>query len=121
MHGLIAAFTVTDHRDGNRLNNQRSNLRACTHSQNGCNRAKLRATASQYKGVRLLEGKWAAEIRLDGKRAYLGRFLTEEDAAIEYNRAALKIHGEFARLNVIQGCRSDGMQEVLDSGRACLV
>ncbi len=39
-----------DHRDNDGLNNQKSNLRSCTNSQNAMNQKKTRGT-SKYKGV----------------------------------------------------------------------
>ena len=33
---------------------------------------------------------------------YLGRFPTEEAAALAYNEMALQFHGEFAKLNVVK-------------------
>ena len=35
------------------------------------------------------------------KEIHLGHFKTKEEAAIAYNNAAIKYHGEFASLNVI--------------------
>lgn len=37
------------------------------------------------------------------KKVMLGRFKTEREAYMAYNLAAIKYHGEFARLNQIQG------------------
>ncbi len=36
--GLTGTFPFVDHLDGNGLNNQRSNIRRCTHRENGINR-----------------------------------------------------------------------------------
>lgn len=98
-----------DHVDGDGLNNQRSNLRVCTGSQNQHNQRPQKGGSSQYKGVsRDREtGKWAAQIRGDkvsdchrrGKLIFLGYFEAEIDAARCYDKAAMKYHGEFARPN----------------------
>ena len=60
-----------------------------------------RKTSSQYKGVTLEKksGKWIAQIRIDGKRKYLGIFTSEEEAAMAYDLKAEEAHGEFAVLN----------------------
>ncbi len=93
-----------DHIDGDRLNNQRSNLRVCTHQQNHQNRHTPQSKCSPYKGVKrrsLVGGgySWQARIKIDGKETFLGAYKTEIEAAQAYNRAAVEHFGEFARLN----------------------
>lgn len=90
-----------DHIDCNPYNNQRSNLRPCTYSQNSANRAKWRKSASKYKGVSWItqNAKWRASICVRRHMIYLGNYTTEEAAARAYNKAALEHFGEFAHLN----------------------
>ncbi len=93
-----------DHIDGNGLNNQKSNLRLCTNSQNSMNKGKRNEnTSSKYKGVYYVKAakSYRAEIQKDGKKKVLYGFKTQEEAALAYNKAAIELHGEFARLNVI--------------------
>lgn len=91
----------TDHIDGNGLNNQRSNLRIATHSQNGKNRGKCNNNTSGFKGVswNKKNKRWQANIKINGKRKYLGEFTSKELAHIAYCEACTKYHGEFANLN----------------------
>lgn len=93
---------VVDHKNGDGLDNRRSNLRICTQGKNSLNRRKNKnGKQSQYKGVWINGNKWAATLRVSGKNHYIGKFLTERDAALAYNDMAIKYFGEFANLNII--------------------
>lgn len=91
---------IVDHKDGNKLNNTRVNLRVATRSQNEMNKKKA-AGRSQYKGVSFdtQRQKWRSYITVNKKRKHLGYFDQEWDAAQAYNEAALDNYGEFAILN----------------------
>jgi hypothetical protein len=90
-----------DHRNCNSLDNRRDNLRNVTHAENMRNRRKRKNTSSRYIGVWFdkKRNKWTAQIRYNGRKIWLGRFDSEIDAAKAYDAAAIKYHGEFARLN----------------------
>ena len=79
---------MTDHRDGDGCNNQRENLRFVTNRQNQQNR-KHQNSSSQYPGVCWYkrDEKWQAEIRINNKYKYLGRFATELEAFEVYEQA----------------------------------
>lgn len=107
MHRLILKpwfKNEVDHKDGNGLNNTRSNIRECTGSQNQMNRIHKNATG--FRGVTPRHCSFVAYIRILGKKTWLGTFKTALDAAKAYNAAAIKHHGEFAGLNPIP--ESDG-------------
>ena len=107
MHRFVlgaGAGVCVDHKDGNGLNNQRSNLRICTTAENSRNQHhKQGGTSSQYRGVyqRKDYAKWCARIGVAGKRIFLGDFDCESAAARAYNEAALRYFGEFACPNEI--------------------
>ncbi|MCK5611537.1 HNH endonuclease [Candidatus Pacearchaeota archaeon] len=108
MHRRILGKAVkglkSDHRDRNGLNNQRYNLRICTHAENMRNRRIQCNNKSGYKGVswNRREKKWLAQIKFNGKTIYLGRYFCLIKAAEAYDAAAEKYYGEFARLNFPQ-------------------
>lgn len=92
-----------DHIDRDPLNNQRSNLRACSYAANMANSGKRRgATSSRFKGVywSRAAGKWAANIKVNRRIRYLGVFTSEEDAARAYDVAAREAFGEHAHANL---------------------
>lgn len=109
---------MIDHRDCNPLNNQKHNLRFATCSQNQMNKKSRENSTSKYKGVWLYFKKscfikkdktvsskvykyWYSGISYNKKHIFLGMFKDEIKAALAYNEAAKKYHGEFALLNII--------------------
>ena len=92
-----------DHIDGNSLNNDINNLRMVTKSQNAMNRKSRKNSSSIYKGVcwDKIRNKWVVHITINKKLKYLGRFINEKEAALVYNEAAIKYHGEYAKLNEV--------------------
>lgn len=87
-----------DHDDGNTLNNQKHNLRICTHTENLRNQV---SSVKKYKGTEYKpkDKRFNAYIRVDKKSISLGYYKTEETAAYAYNVAALYYFKEFANLN----------------------
>lgn len=104
VHRLVAECFLTktgvtiDHIDGNITNNHFSNLRWCTRSQNAFN-AKNKSGVSRFKGVTRCGTRWRSYITVDGKQTHLGCFATEEEAGKAYNEYAVKVMGDFAKLN----------------------
>ena len=93
---------VIDHIDLNKSNNKINNLRIATLNENKWNQNKTKIkTTSKYKGVHWCkrDKKWIATICCNGKRGAIGHYETELQAAQAYNKEALKLHGEFAKLN----------------------
>ncbi len=97
---------IVDHIDGDPLNNQRSNLRLATISQNNRNvRKRKTPSSSGYKGVSKTkkQTKWYASIKFNKKSYNLGLYDLEEDAAKAYDKKALEFFGEFANINFKKG------------------
>jgi hypothetical protein len=98
LFGLTSNPKEVDHINHNKLDNQRANLRPATRAQNHRNKA-IRPDRA-FKGIEQQAGKWRARITVNGRLVYLGGgFDTNEGAAREYDRAAIRLHGEFAFLN----------------------
>lgn len=95
--GVLPTSPV-DHVNRNNADNRFRNLRLCSTSQNNANRKFTNLTG--YRGVyRVSGGKYLAQIRKNGKLHHLCRTKCSFCAAKEYNKAAIRLHGEFATLN----------------------
>ena len=97
-----------DHKNGDGLDNQRLNLRQTTHAQN-CRNQRMQSTGrktSRFKGVgKASPNRWRARIRINGKLVDLGHFEDEVEAAKAYNIAAIKLFGEYSKLNLGLECQ----------------
>lgn len=107
--GIDDPKIFVDHRDGDGLNNQRSNLRIASNRENCQNKGKNKNNTTGFKGVSIKKdgnlityqaslGINTSKIR---KTIYGGRFKTPEEAAIKYNELARIHHGEFAYQNPV--------------------
>lgn len=96
------AGTIVDHKNGNHLDNRRTNLRLASKAQNAVNTGKLVTNGSGYKGVVKHGKKFRAFVHKDKKTIYLGTFGTAKEAACEYNRASKKLFGKFAKANKLK-------------------
>lgn len=104
MHRLIMDLPegmVIDHIDGNGLDNREKNLRVCSQKQNLYNRKVQSNNKLGVKGVRWNKHKnrFEPNITVDGKKIYLGRYKTVEEASEAYKKAAIKHFGEYAHAN----------------------
>jgi hypothetical protein len=104
MHRMITSAPLgmkVDHINHDALDNRKSNLRVCTHSQNHMNRVKLSGTSSLYKGVTWNKAlrKWKAYISYQGKFRHIGYFDNEIHAAISYDLWSHDLFGQYALAN----------------------
>lgn len=89
-----------DHRDGNGLNNQRSNLRFCDDSQNCQNHAIQKNNTSGVTGVCWYKKDrlWVSKINCRRRTYFLGSFKNKSDAISARMFAEELIFGEFRRV-----------------------
>ena len=104
LHRLIVGAQPTeivDHKNHDKRDCRRSNLRLCTAEQNNAG-MRPRPGTSRYKGVSWVaaRGLWETRLGVGGKKRFLGYHATERDAALAYDEAAKTYHGEFAYLNL---------------------
>lgn len=88
----------TDHINGNKLDNQRKNLRTCTQSQNNANTILRKDNSSGYRGVvwHKKDKRWQVQIIVNGKMHYLGQYKKLEQAVKVQQENFKKKFGEFA-------------------------
>lgn len=100
-NGYMPEFV--DHIDGNPRNNNATNLRQATRSQNMINRKTQKNNKAGRVGVDYMPngGVWRAQIHKDGKKIYLGTFGTIIDAVAERMRAERELHGEYSRARML--------------------
>ncbi len=106
MHRLILEYGgadlkgwLVDHRDCDRLNNRRENLRRATRLDNARNKKISASNSSGYKGVRRFGRKWEAFYKTEYGQTHIGMFKSAEDAAKAYDMYTRQAFGEFASCN----------------------
>jgi hypothetical protein len=90
---------LLDHENRVKKDNRIVNLRIATYSQNGANCKGQDGKTSSHKGVswHKRDKRWRVVL---GKK-HVGNYLTEDEAAVAYNKAATERYGEFARVNTL--------------------
>ena len=98
---------VVDHKNRNRFDNRKCNLRIATKQQNNINRAAARSNRLGVKGVSFnkRQNRYEARICVGGRRIYLGSHATLDGAREIREKAEEDLFGEFAYR---EGCLFDG-------------
>ena len=100
MHRIILKTPIgkiTDHIDGDGLNNLRNNLRIVAHCENSRNRGVNKNNTSGIKGVYKRGKKWVANIRFNYKLIHLATWFSKEEAMEIRKKAVLKYFKQYAR------------------------
>lgn len=103
MHRLILNCPKThevDHKNMDRLDNRKENLRIATRSQNRNNQKLSKNNTTGFKGIYYNKKRksWESFIKANNKHIYLGKFNSPQDAHDAYKCAAILYFGEFARV-----------------------
>lgn len=103
-HRMVWAFhngrmphSDIDHINHIKTDNRIENLREASRVQNSFNRGAPKHNTSGVKGVHFdkVNGKWVAQICVNGKTKKIGRFTDIQDAANAYRAESEKHYGEF--------------------------
>lgn len=105
MHRIITGATEgvqVDHKNGDKLDNRRLNLRLCSAAGNARNVGRRRTNKSGFTGISWNKSvqKWSAYIYIDNKQKYLGYFHDKRVAVFVREQMARIWHGDFAKLNI---------------------
>ena len=97
LHQFIGCYNH-DHKNRNKLDNRKSNLRPCTQQENTRNRSKNKNNKSGFTGVYWDKQycKWVAQIKVKQKTIKLGTFDDKIEALIARLKAEKEIYKEFA-------------------------
>ena len=87
-----------DHINGQRGDDRWENLRAADNAQNNSNRGAQSNNKAGVRGVSRWGNRWKVRIRVKGTDYKVGAFDTIEEAAAAYAEAAVRLHGDFARV-----------------------
>jgi hypothetical protein len=86
---------IVDHIDCDRTNNRIENLRACTKSENGMNRAGGYAKTG-LRNVYRRGNKYQVHMKKNGTHHYVGTFDCIDDAVVAASTARAQLFGDFA-------------------------
>lgn len=92
--------SIVDHINGDSMDNRRENLRFSNASFNQMNK-RGSSKISQYKGIGFIKvrSRWCAHIKAAGKNYSCGWYKSEHMAALGYDKASMKHHGEHGLRN----------------------
>jgi hypothetical protein len=106
MHRVILGLDegstrVSDHINGDGLDNRRDNLRACTRAENNTNVPPHSTSSHGYKGLMWdkRRGRYSSCVHVGGERHYVGTSSSSTELALARDIAALRLQGKYAWLN----------------------
>jgi len=102
LHHLILGIEngkgiIIDHKDRNRANNRKYNLRIANSAQNRINSIIRKDNKYGFTGVYNRDNRFYSKITVGGKDIHLGGFDTKKEAIIARINAEIKYYGEFSK------------------------
>jgi hypothetical protein len=91
---------VTDHRNGNKLDNTRNNLRSCLPGQNTFNSKTSGRNKSGYRGICLSRGLWLVQTKR-GETRIRKNFKDFNKAVAFREECVQKLYGDFRGVDTI--------------------
>lgn len=101
----IEGKSIIKYKDNNPLNLKKDNLEVINHQKSHFKSKTPKNNTSGYKGVSWNRNAkaYGVSIKVEGKKKHLGYIRDVYEAALEYNRAAIKYYGEnYAYLNKVE-------------------
>lgn len=101
LHRLITSFPcgLVDHKNHNRLDNRKTNLRPCSMGENLMNTKARRTNKLGVKGICFTDNRYDVRVTVNKKSSRIGRYKTLEEAVAAHEEASLRIQGEFSVFN----------------------
>ena len=98
MHYILFGDFMYDHKNHNKLDNRKNNLRKCDYFKNNQNHIIRKDNTSGVSGVNYHKriNKWAARINIDGKRVIIYSGDSFKEAVKSRLQAEKEYYGEFA-------------------------
>ena len=100
MHRLVMDADdkiIIDHKNNNRADNRKNNLRPADKQKNGINRKCNKTNKIGIKGVvKTKNNRYVAQIMFNGKKRHIGTYDTVEEAQQARVKVEKEIYGEFA-------------------------
>ena len=94
--GLHKGDPMVDHKNRNKMDNRKENLRFATKSTNAMNRRANKDSRTGHKGVYKYGSRYHAYIKIDQKAYNLGSFSSLQEAVNARREKELELFGQFA-------------------------
>ena len=88
---------VTDHINGNKLDNRKLNIRHCPNQLNSFRQGITKGSVTNKTGVGIYKDRYRARIMVNGREIFLGHYKNIKDAINARKQAEIRYFGEHGR------------------------